>query len=269
MNSREYISSGVLESYALGLCSAEEAADVERMYVLYPEVRTELEEIQAAMEKYAQAHATSPAQQTKASIFAEIDSLSDDKNRPMPAGKQNARIISLPRYLAAASILLLGLSVLGNFLLYNKWKQVNEQVTALNNEKNVLADNLRTNQVKLDEMNNSMAVIGNPEMTRVMMKGQPKSPGSMAVVYWDKQSKAVYLDVKHLPAPAEGKQYQLWAIVDGKPVDAGMLSLTDTASVHRMKDFESAQAFAITLEKMGGSDVPTLEEMVVMGATAL
>lgn len=262
MNISEYISSGILESYALGLCNAQEAADVEKMCMLYPEIKAELEEIRSSLEVYANAHSISPAQQTKDRIFAEIDSIS-------VSGSSGGKVISLARYLTAASVLLLALSLIGNLLLYKRWQQANEQITALNNEKNVLADNLKTNQVKLDEMNNSMAVIGDPGMTRVMMKGLPKSPGSMAVVYWNKQNKEVYLDVKSLPVPSEGKQYQLWAIVDGKPVDAGMLSLTDTTSIHKMKDFESAQAFAITLEKMGGSDSPTMEEMVVMGTTSI
>jgi anti-sigma-K factor RskA len=254
-----------LESYALGLCNAQEMAEVERMCMLHPEIKAELEEISASLEGYAESHAATPAMQTRDRIFAEIDSISTGED----SGKTATRIIPLSRYLAAAAIVLFGLSLVGNLLLYNKWKQANEQVTALNNEKNVLADNLKTNQVKLGEMNNSMAVISDPEMTRVMMKGLPKSPGSMAVVYWNKQNKEVYLDVKSLPVPAEGKQYQLWAIVDGKPVDAGMLSLTDSSSVHRMKDFESAQAFAITLEKAGGSSSPTMDEMVVMGTTSI
>lgn len=36
-------------------------------------------------------------------------------------------------------------------------------------------------------------------------------------------------------------------------------------SFHDMKPVENPQAFAITLEKKGGSNVPTMSEMVVMG----
>jgi anti-sigma-K factor RskA len=100
-----------------------------------------------------------------------------------------------------------------------------------------------------------------------MMKGVAKSPESMAMVYWNTESKEVFIELKSLPVPEEGKQYQLWAIVDGKPVDAGMITLSEEeSSLHRMKDFESAQAFAITLEKQGGSPTPTLSEMYVMGS---
>jgi anti-sigma-K factor RskA len=60
-----------------------------------------------------------------------------------------------------------------------------------------------------------------------------------------------------------GKQYQLWAIVDGKPVDAGMVG--DCEGLCKMKVINRAEAFAITLEKEGGSSAPTLTAMYVMG----
>ena len=39
------------------------------------------------------------------------------------------------------------------------------------------------------------------------------------------QSKEVYLLVNQLPTPDPDKQYQLWAIVDGNPVDAGVFDM--------------------------------------------
>lgn len=267
MNTSEYISSGILESYALGLCSPAEAADVEQMCSVYPEIRTELEAIRASLENYALSYATPPDAGVKAKIFNDIDALEHTSAPFSSNATQQPKITPIWRYLAAASIVLLALSIIGNIVFYGKWKAANEQLIALNNEKNVLAEQLKTNQVKLENMDNSMAVIGNPEMTRVMMKGLPKSPESLAVIYWHKPSSQVYINVKNLPTPSEGKQYQLWAIVDGKPVDAGMLPVEGLSGLMmKMKNFPTAQAFAITLEKAGGSASPTMEEMVVMGA---
>lgn len=275
MNTSEYISSGILESYALGLCNATEAADVERMCTLYPEIKAELEDIQSSLGGYVQAHAVNPPESVKASIFNKINELEKAEEYTTP--KTETKVIPLVppasnqntyKYFAAASLVLLGLSVIGNIVFYGKWKQANEQVIALNNEKNVLADGLKTNTVRLNNMQQSLAVMSNPDISRVMMKGVEKSPESLAVIYWNKQSKEVYVEVKNLPKLEDGKQYQLWAIVDGKPVDAGMLPLNESDSTMiKMKDFESAQAFAITIEKAGGSPSPTLEQMVVMGAT--
>ncbi len=89
----------------------------------------------------------------------------------------------------------------------------------------------------------------------------------MATVYWDSRSKDVYLLVNNLPKPASQKQYQLWAIVDGKPVDAGMVDLSGSQDnmLLKMRNIPEAQAFAITLEKEGGSPSPTMEAMYVLG----
>jgi anti-sigma-K factor RskA len=66
-------------------------------------------------------------------------------------------------------------------------------------------------------------------------------------------------------------QYQLWAIVDGKPFDAGLLIETKTAdnkyNIQKMKSFGKAEAFAITLEKKGGSATPSMDKMYVISKT--
>jgi len=59
------------------------------------------------------------------------------------------------------------------------------------------------------------------------------------------------------------KQYQLWAIVGGQPVDLGVYQTG--AAMQKMKNIEGAQMFAITIEKAGGSATPTLDQMIVAG----
>ena len=74
----------------------------------------------------------------------------------------------------------------------------------------------------------------------------------------------------NLPSVPEGMQYQLWAIIDGKPVDAGMIS-TEKGIYHiqKMKSFGRAEAFAITLEKAGGSPTPTMDQMYVIAKISI
>ena len=89
------------------------------------------------------------------------------------------------------------------------------------------------------------------------MDGTAISPQSDATVYWDTTSHDVYLMVNNLPAPASDQQYQLWALLDGKPIDMGMLEISEKPlQLYRMKNAQNAQAFAITLEKKGGNPTP-------------
>jgi anti-sigma-K factor RskA len=265
MNNREFIESGVLETYALGMCTEEEARRVEAICSEDPAVRAELDQIQEAINSYAASHSKTPNAETREKILAEIAALEEPEEitRPTLSFYNN-------RLSVAASLIVLSLSLLANIVLYNKWKAANNEVIALNSEKQQLADNLRTNEVKYETMSKDMAIMGDPDMTKVMMKGMEKSPESMAMIYWNKKSKEVFVGLNKLPMPEKGKQYQLWAIVDGKPVDAGMITMTEgDSSLHRMKDFETAQAFAITLEPEGGVTSPTMSEMYVMGTTGI
>ncbi len=65
--------------------------------------------------------------------------------------------------------------------------------------------------------------------------------------------------------PVQDKQYQLWAIVDGHPVDAGIFDMDKDLSFVKLKTIPKAEAFAITLEKKGGSITPNMDAMYVMG----
>jgi len=95
--------------------------------------------------------------------------------------------------------------------------------------------------------------------------GTPNAPQSMAYVYWNESSKEVYLSIQSLKQLSKDNQYQLWAIIDGKPVDAGVFD-GDVAGLLKMKDIASgAAAFAVTIEPRGGKTTPTLETMQVMG----
>ncbi len=262
MNIEEYIASGNLEQYALGLGSASERAEVEAMLALYPQLQSELEEIEASIFQYAQANAVQPSAGLKNKVLEAI------KAEATPVVQlHEAKSKNRVNWLAAASIALLLASIAGNFMLYNKYQTTSAKVFALENEKSVLANDLNAERTKYDQTNGMLAAISSPTTTMVEMKGLPIAPESKAMIYWNKSTEEVYVSVAALPEAPAGMEYQLWAIVDGAPVDAGMLDLSKAdAMPHKMKNFSSAQAFAVTLEKKGGSPTPTMENMYVMGA---
>jgi len=65
-----------------------------------------------------------------------------------------------------------------------------------------------------------------------------------------------------------GKQYQMWVIQDGKPVSMGVIpdELVIQGGMTKLEmQVTNGQAFAISLEKTGGSPVPTMEQIQVLG----
>lgn len=73
MNIKEYIESGVLEIYVLGLASKEETEEVEKMSIAHPEIKKEIAEISLALEKYAQQNNVAPHPAIKPLLMATID----------------------------------------------------------------------------------------------------------------------------------------------------------------------------------------------------
>jgi len=196
---------------------------------------------------------------TTGSSAAPLKTGSEPVQRPLAP----VRTISFAKFLAAASIILLLGSTLLNFYFYNQYKSTSAQLHDLIAQNEQMASNNTIMQTKLQQYEKSMTLIGDTNMAVVAMKGQPVAPQSLTTVYWNKQTKDVYLMVNDLPQPVTGKQYQLWAIVDGVPVDAGMLDLSQASGLVKMKNIPKAQAFAITLENTGGSKTPTMPIYVV------
>ena len=51
MTSKEYIDSGILENYVMGMASLSEQEEVEMMAAANPDIRQEIDEISDALEK--------------------------------------------------------------------------------------------------------------------------------------------------------------------------------------------------------------------------
>ena len=279
MNIQEYISSGIVESYVLGLASDEERSEFERMCAAHAEVRRARELFELALEEQAMRDAVAPAKNIKSKIFAEIE-IENEKVSFVPGpkaslpgqeeGRHGAKVISLgwARYVAAASIALLLISTALNFYFFNQYKSYSNRYEALVAQQTELARNNDVMRARLDTYENTLAMLRDPDMAVIKMPGTNVSTSpdsnSVATVYWNTKSKDVYLLINNLPPPPSGQQYQLWAIVDGQPVDAGVFDVQNTAALLRMKNMPRAQVFAVTLEKLGGSPTPQ-GPMYVMG----
>lgn len=268
MNVQEYILSGIIESYVLGLASPEERTEFERMCAAHSEVRKARDEFEQTLEKRLQEQAITPPAHLKSKIFAELEVENDHRPAKTLALSERPEMkAGWLRYMAAASVILLIGSTILNFYFFSQYKKYVSKYDELIASQTQMAAATQAMQKKLEDYESAMDLIRNPAMAVVKMPSVPTSPNatSLTTVYWNTNTKDVYLMVNNLPKPQLDKQYQLWAIVDGKPVDAGVFDINEGISLVKMKNIPAAQAFAITLEKRGGSPTPTMEAMYVMG----
>ncbi|WP_454803426.1 anti-sigma factor [Mucilaginibacter phyllosphaerae] len=269
---KAYIESGILELYVLGDISAQEKAQVEEMASKHQEVRAEIAEIENSMELYAEVHAVEPSEQLRHRVLNSLlVNLGDDNTFSKGRTRQDddnvvalpvARVNSFYKYAFAACLTLLLISIYGLVNLYSELQESNSQLTALQTDKQRF-----TNQVSL--MDNQLAMYRDTAYKVLKLKGTPKTPTAAMILAWNSVSKKVMVDMETLKLPQHDTkhQYQLWALVGGKPVDMGLFdtATTDTTGVKEMKSIASADAFAVTLEPTGGSVNPTLDQMVVIG----
>lgn len=279
MNVQDYIQSGIIESYVLGMANEQEAAELMQLSREYPEIQQAIDSFEASLEATAFANATPAPAQVKNNLF---ELLKDDFAEPT-VEKTSTPIVPLTNttttsstietpvrsisnkfsFMAAASTILLVVSLGLNYYFYNKYTTANNNYLALLKENNSITADNRVYQTKMLDYQTSMQIVSDPNMIKVSMPGVAGKEGNLTTVYWDKNTRDVYLLANNLPQVEEGKQYQVWALVDGKPVDAGLIE--DCNGVCRLKNIPNAQSFAITLEKKGGSPSPDLSQLYVLG----
>ena len=102
-----------------------------------------------------------------------------------------------------------------------------------------------------------------------MLTSQPKA---VAVSVWDNQRQDGVFIVRNLKPPPSDRDYQLW-VIDPKyamPVDAGVFRVDADGNVRvdfrAKKPIQTADKFAVTIEKKGGSDVPNTKGLVLVGS---
>ena len=277
MKKEEFISSGLLELYVLGSLSNEELSLVNDMLAQYPELNAEVMRIENDLIRLAESQVPKPSAKIKNSIFDAIDALeeSDDMvekeeietkvlEMPIPVKEKSSLTMLL---MVAASLALLIVSAFFNYIQYQEIKSARQTIASLNQEKEVLANDLSTFKTSIESAENKIAVLRDTANVTIPMKGLDISPSSLALIHWNKYTNETFIDIASLPEAPTDMQYQLWAIVDGVPVDLGVFDvLNSTGAIQKMKTVGNPQAFAVTLEKSGGSPAPTMENMYVLGA---
>jgi anti-sigma-K factor RskA len=261
VNIKEYISSGVVEGYVLGLLTAQERFEFEQYCEAYPELKEARTAFELALEKQAMENSIVPPADLKQKIASKI--FDENKTAPIiPIQTAPSRKFNWARFVAAASIVLLAGSIWWNMNLRNENDKLKDDNLAIQNNLKISQDSI----AQIIAMANHIQKEG---MKMVGLNGTANSPRSFATVYWDTTSHDVYLLVNNLPTPASDEQYQLWALLKTnnqlQTIDLGMLQLSQKPlQVYKMTNAQSAQAFAITLEKKDGNPEPNLQKIYVM-----
>lgn len=246
------INSGLLEQYVLGLLEGEELARVERYLEQYPELRDYTQELERVMEHVLQENGIQPPLPLREKVLSEIDKTTT----PPSTVKNNAfNFRPMPILAAAAAIGLVLLSISFFF----------RQQDSSNNY-----DNLERKYRALEQRcQQDLAVavaerdLLSSEATRaILLKSNPSE--IYAIVHYNEESEQVLLQTIGLPEPPSGKQYQLWADVEGEMISMGVVPI-GVGSLQEMTFVGEAESLNLTLEPLGGSEHASVDQLQANG----
>lgn len=285
---KAYIESGILELYVLGELNEQEQHEVEAMAAQYPEVKQEISAIELAMEEYAIQHSVQPSKGLENKILEKIEAATIDTSKvsenlttttpqdakilPLYPEGYESKLKTLRIALVACAVLL----IVAGIALYSAHTELGtakDQIIALNQDKQKFANTVNYMKETNQELQTIADMPNDPDWKTVKLAGTKMAPQAKMMVYWHTSGRHVMVDNSKmgLPKNDQAHQYQLWALVNGKPVDLGVFDVkADTTHILlKMKEIGSAQAFAVTLEKRGGVASPTMDQMIVMGGVSI
>lgn len=270
---RAYIESGILELYVLGQLTRQEEQDVHTMASKFPEISEEIKAIEKAMERYALQNSIVPRIGLDKELIAKLHAPEESHaahEEHVPVFKQHAgtRVRNLLMALAACITLLLAVTI-GLIASQSKLNEAKHQIATLSLQNTRYASTAAYMERNNADLKKIADLVNDPNWAIVKLAGTKSQPASKLTVYWNKEKRNVMVDQSRMVLPANDPehQYQLWALVDGKPVDLGVFDVKADQGklLLEMKAIPKAQAFAVTLEKKGGSVSPTMDQMFVLG----
>jgi anti-sigma-K factor RskA len=267
VNVEQIISSGLLESYVLGMTTEEETLMVRDMCTKHPELLNEIELIEESLIGFAPQHTPPLRKDLKEEIASKL-TFNEEKpepaiislNAPVPGGNLNFYRVGI----AASIALLIGCGMY-IYSLQTRVAEVENQLADASASRTMLSVEMEAQKESMNKLAANFSVVSDPGMKAIPLSGMNSLASKSAMVHWNPSTQELYFNANALPASPDEKQYQLWAIVDGKPVDAGVISLENGVAFQKMKLVAGAKAFAVTIENRGGSASPTLDTMCLLG----
>ncbi|WP_346882749.1 anti-sigma factor [uncultured Algibacter sp.] len=250
-----FLSSGLLDKYLLGETTSAEAEMVESYILKYPEVQNTYNTLQYNLEVVSKSKAI---EAPKFILDKILDELEDDTPVINLKTQKNYKVWHRIAIAASvASILFGGYS----FALYNQNQKLANENQVVVEELFDLRSDIEQNNVMLDNVMRQLLKLNNPETEKYIITGNDRAKDLRTVAYINPKEKTSMIDVVSLPELPEEQCYQIWAELQGKMVNLGILNESDR-KLMSLPYAENALALKITIEPKGGNNIASEENSV-------
>lgn len=251
MDKERFLQSGLLEQYVLGLTSGEENEEVEWYAQTFPEIQSEIDSLRNAVKQYAESQISTPdsrvvdQEQTKDHL-----SISSKKR-----ATSRAKVAS--QWLMAACLVLFGFFGISQYTQKNNAQQ---KVNQLRRDFIAYKSDCEKNQQRIYALETQLDFFQHRKTAPLQLEGTNLAPGSKVRVFWNELQKTAMLQVLALPEHPTSKQYQIWADIDGKMVNLGLIN-SKSEEPQPIRCLPKAASLNITLEPLGGSEEPHVDQL--------
>lgn len=240
-----FLDSDLLEKYLLGSTTELETLQVERYIAMYPEVRKTYTELQENLELFAKSYAIKSPEGLKDTILGKIKAQNTTKRKFM-------------NYAVAASFVAIFCAAV-SFFFYNQNVNLQEENTIVTNQIKLLEEDMKE---RLEDVRNQFIVLNNPQTKKYTVKGNIKAKDLKAVAYVNPVKKLSYINVQNLPQLQEDQCLQMWAEVNGKMINLGIIKDTGNKDHLLALPYAKNAVGYITIEPKGGNETPTVDNIV-------
>jgi len=238
-----FLNAGLLDKYILGTATSEETKETEHYIDTYPEAEAEYIKLQNNLETLANVQAVEAPAFILNAIHEELD------DTPVIALQTETSANKTPWYSIAASIaafIFAGYS----FMLFQQNKSLTRENQIVVDEIFDIREDINSNNEKLDNMMRQFMKLNNPETEKYVLRGNDRAKDLKTVAYINAVDKTSLIDVVSLPQLPEDQTYQIWAELQDRMVNLGILDTKDK----RFKNIpymEDALGLSITIEPKG------------------
>src|SRR5690606_30239267 len=245
---QSFFESGLIDKYILGTATLSEQSEVERYIAEYPEVEAEYIRLQDNLEIIAKANAV------EAPRFV-LDAVLKDISDEQPVINLSSHTKSrTPWYSIAASVSTIMFAV-SAFLLYQQNKALIDENQVVVDEIFDLRSDIEKNNSKLDNVMHQFMKLNNPETEKYVLRGNDRAKDLKTVAYINPVDKTSMIDVVSLPKLPEDQTYQIWAELQDRMVNLGILDESNR-KLKSIPYMEDALGLSITIESKDKNQKP-------------
>ena len=248
-----FLDSGLLEKYVVGDANDQEENTVENYIAKYPEVKSKYELLQDNLEILAELNAMEAPKETLNFI---LDSIEEDKVIVL---KTKTKKVSVWYSIAASAAAIL-FAVSATFLFLQNKQLIDENQVVVDEIFDLRSDIELTNS-KLESVMQQFMKLNNPETEKYIIRGNKRARNLKTVAYINPKEKTSMIEIVSLPQLPEEQCYQMWAQLQDKMVNLGILDAANT-DLRSIPYTENALGFEITIEPKGGNETATVENSV-------